>query len=317
MTLTSRLLWQSLDRHFLQIAEDADENLLVISPFIKRRIFDRLLDVVKRRVQIKVYTRWLPSEVALGVSDPQIFLTAKESGKAAIHLIDELHAKLIIADEKTLLLGSANFTAAAWGLKKLSNFETATIFSPVPEELTLFLMDLNSRSRPATEEEMKKILAEANDLKQEINLKKLEPEPDPDSIDGIENKALPLSRSPDRLYRQYTALRDSAKPDSDALHDLLMIDCGPSLDEGEFNLAAASFLRSHPIVRLLDKFLSKPRRFGEIRNWLRDHSFIDDDDQTESKSTQTLIRWLLYFEGDRYQLDTPNYSEILSLRSQI
>ena len=50
--------------------ESAADGVAVIAPFIKVDALRSLLDVVPPTVSLRCVTRWLPREVAAGVSDP-------------------------------------------------------------------------------------------------------------------------------------------------------------------------------------------------------------------------------------------------------
>ena len=54
-------------------------------------------------------TRWLPREIAAGVSDPEILDVLEERGNFTLTLVDNLHAKIYVADENCLV-GSSNVT---------------------------------------------------------------------------------------------------------------------------------------------------------------------------------------------------------------
>ena len=73
-----------------------------------------LLDVIPTATHLHCVTRWLPQEVAAGVSDPEILDMLEERGNFTLSLVDRLHAKLYIAGERCLA-GSANVTLAGLG----------------------------------------------------------------------------------------------------------------------------------------------------------------------------------------------------------
>jgi hypothetical protein len=56
-----------------------------------------------------------------------------------------------VIDNREILMGSANVTAAALGLSPRPNLELVALVTPPPQELALFLAELRVRSRPATD----------------------------------------------------------------------------------------------------------------------------------------------------------------------
>ena len=308
------ILWRDLGARLQLSLAGASSSVVLAAPFIKIAPFERLLDTIGTHVRVDVFTRWLPEEVAAGASDPGVFDVVKARG-ASLHLVNDLHAKLFVIDNREMLMGSANVTAAALGLSPRPNLELVASITPPPQELALFLAELRMRSRLATEEEMAEVLAAAEHRRRE-----------PYGEGGVKGGAeishapalpwLPRFRSPDRLYGIYS---DSeylfqAKPVDAALGDVLRPAPPAGLTEVAFNEHARQALRANPLVLLLDDFTSEPRRFGAVSAWLAD-AMPGSDYRARQTAAQVLIRWLTYFDAERYWIDTPSYSEILHRRS--
>jgi hypothetical protein len=187
--------------------------------------------------------------------------------------------------------------------------------TPTPQELALFLAELRMRSRVATEEEMAQVLAAAEHRRRE-----------PYAEAGVEEGGeishspaspwLPRFRSPDRLYGLYSdpEYLFQAKPVDAALCDMLLVAPPAGLTEAAFNEHARQALRANPVVIALDDFTCEPRRFGAVSAWLGD-AMPGSDYRARQTAAQVLIRWLTYFDAERYWIDTPSYSEILHRRS--
>ena len=91
-----------------------DATAVIISPYIKTEAFEYLVDSIPAHCQLKCVTRWLPKDVAAGVSDPEVFTILEARGNSKMYLVDNLHAKLYIADRKCLV-GSSNVTLGRIG----------------------------------------------------------------------------------------------------------------------------------------------------------------------------------------------------------
>jgi hypothetical protein len=307
------ILWQDLGRRLEAFFTGARSSVVLAAPFIKVAPLERLLNAIARCVRIDVFTRWLPDEVAAGVSDVEIFDVVKARG-ASLHLLNNLHAKLFVIDNREIMMGSANVTVAALGFSPRPNLELVSSITPPPQELALFLAELRMRSRPATEEERAQVLVAAEH-------RRPEPHTDPGVEEGEEISHalavpwLPRFRSPDRLYRLYSDpdFLFQAEPVEAALYDVVRLAPPAGLTEKAFNEHARQALRANPLVLALDDFTSEPRRFGAVSAWLAD-AMPGLNDRSRQAAAQVLIRWLTYFDAERYWIDTPSYSEILHRR---
>jgi hypothetical protein len=289
----------------------AERSIVIAAPFVKVTALRALLDATSDIVEVTVYTRWRPDEVARGVSDTEALALVEARG-GKVWLLDALHAKLFLVDGRHALVGSANVTAAGLGLSRSPNFE---ILTPVVMELgtaALLIEDLQARSRRATPEIAAAIEAAAAALF-------VQDAPyDPDAQNEIVDAPttwMPRFRSPDRLYDLYSDedWRASAKPGDPALCDLIRLQLPKALDRGAFNThVRRRLLATHPI-RVLDAALSEPQRFGALTEALR--AVVPEVSHGERQALlQRCLRWMLYFAPDLYELNTPNYSEIVSKR---
>ena len=105
-----------------ELAQSATERVLLCAPFIKERVLCIILSEIREDVFVRIVTRWRAVEVAAGVSDLEVFELAKERPRTELALLNDLHAKLYLADDRGLA-GSANLTAAALGWSENNNLE--------------------------------------------------------------------------------------------------------------------------------------------------------------------------------------------------
>ena len=94
--------------------ECAEGEITVIAPFIKVDALRSLIKVINADAHLRCVSRWLPREIAAGVSDPEILDLLETRGNFSLSLADQLHAKLYIAGDRCLA-GSANVTLAGLG----------------------------------------------------------------------------------------------------------------------------------------------------------------------------------------------------------
>ena len=250
-------------------------------------------------------------EIAAGVSDVEVLLLAK-SRSADLRLLDELHAKLYLVDNARALIGSANVTSAGLGIARRPNLELLQLVPVEAAQAVSFLMELRRRSRIATQEEANRLKKWAAIIGPRL-LYESEAQPVSEPLEDW----IPRFRSPDRLYQMFKAVESGSVDEvgEAALADLEWLIISRTLPEEMFNECVRGVLRRSPTVQDLDQFLKVPRRFGELIAWLKSRSPQKSHDEREG-ALQTLIRWLMYFDGGRYRIDELNYSEVLSLRPE-
>jgi len=308
------VFWRDLDGHVRGHLAGGERRAVVVAPFIKADALTRILADVPSAATLLVYTRWRVDEVAAGVSDPQI-LEAVEARGGEVWLCDELHAKLFVADGRALV-GSANVTAAALGLSRRPNLELLQPVDSTEAIVELFLAELRTRSRRAMAAEAEAVMAKAAALAA-VAPAELLAAPDADQARAAEARPwFPGFRSPDRLYGLATDpdwVRQ-AKPSDPALQDLLALQVDAATGQAAFDAAVRGRLRAAEVVQNLDGFLAEPRRFGALTDWLRT-VIPEADHEQRQEAGQTLIRWLTYFDAERYEVGRPGaYSEVLSRR---
>src|ERR1700761_8118340 len=99
----------------------AEERAVLCAPFVKIGALEPVLGALAPAVDVLLFTRWRPEEVAAGVSDTAV-LGLIEGRGGRVFLCDSLHAKAFIFDD-VALVGSANLTARALGWTAAPNLE--------------------------------------------------------------------------------------------------------------------------------------------------------------------------------------------------
>ena len=131
-----------------ELANCAQNRVLLCAPFIKVRVLRTILSAIKDGVSVQVVTRWRAVEVASGVSDLEVFELVNERANTKLALLDELHAKLYLADDRGLA-GSANLTATALGWADRRNVELLLPVTRSDENVARLLRRLEC-AEPAT-----------------------------------------------------------------------------------------------------------------------------------------------------------------------
>ncbi len=109
--------------HVCELMRQAQSDVFIASPFIKVAALRRVLSAIPAAVrEITVVTRWIPIEIAAGVTDLEAFDVLCGYPQARLLLHPLLHAKVYRADSQCLT-GSANLTARGLGWAAVSNVE--------------------------------------------------------------------------------------------------------------------------------------------------------------------------------------------------
>lgn len=293
---------------------NACTNVVIVSPFIKRSPFDRLVASISDNVELTCVTRWRLQEVASGISDPSIWETIKNRGNSSLWLRGDLHAKYYRVD-RDCVIGSANLTDTGLGWRLHSNlellvrpadpvilreeFEEPLIVNSTAVDDALYRHVVESSARlmglgkqfwdPSAEE-----VSDAGILEQEID----------------DSQWLPETRHPENLYSAYaqntsqltTAAQSTAE--RDLQHFILPPDLPQEVFDGEIGIQ----LLAKPLIRQIDAHLSQPRRFGEVTAFLSKHLH---GQREVDIAWQTTMRWLRHFLPTRYALAVPSHTEIM------
>ncbi len=312
MTSPADILVDGLEASLHDLARSALRELRIVAPFVKAPQLRAALACVAPGVRAAVTTRWLPEEVASGVSDLEVLDVCRKAG-AELFLLDRLHAKLFVADGRRVLLGSANLTARGLGSAASPNLELLLPCEPSPRSIATTLGRIDIESRPATEEERASVAAIAAELAD--TMATVPPSPRPET--AARAAWLPEFRSPDRLFSVYQDLSDGTLDGNEpvAVRDIVALGLPFDLDRPSFEHAVRASLGTMPSIRGLDDFLRASRRFGEITAWLEAWRPACTKSERQ-RMGQTLIRWLTHFDPERYRMSTPRFSEVLSLSAR-
>lgn len=257
----------------------------IIAPFIKTDALRSLLDVIPARASIRCVTRWLPAEVAAGVSDLEVLDVLEERGAQELLLADRLHAKLYIADNHCLA-GSANVTLSGLGeTNDAGNIEILVDTDLDDLGVAAVLRSIESDAISAT-----RAIADAV-----RRLAEVLPEAPPLAFTSVWH---PVSRHPEQAFRLY---RNPPSGFLSAANRMLLADIArsnlsPGLDELEFRLAVRALLGAIPIAA---KFLNSTR--AELLTRADASSYLESVTTTDYSSQDlwtAFVRWMSHYYDD-------------------
>ncbi len=280
----------------VELLAAATQDVLICAPFIKAGVLTRLLQAIPSPVPVRVVTRWLPAEIAVGVSDLEVFDVVAARDGTRLDLLDRLHAKIYVADN-VALVGSANLTGAALGWSDKPNLELLTTLAATGEAIRQFLDQL-AEARPATVEERDRLRNLAAELDvPELNL-----------VSDAATTAsavlwLPRLAAPARLFQAYipqTRDRLAASVLEAALSDIDALGIPAGLPEPAFRQAVTDAFERMPAVQRLLAAAADDLRDADGADIIRQMPVARDLDAEQ----QWLIvrEWMTGFLGDRYEI---------------
>lgn len=283
-----------------ELLRSSTKSVSIIAPFIKISAFKYLLEVIPSSVHIRCVTRWLPEEVASGVSDPEIITLLEERGNFSISLVDTLHAKLYIADDRCLA-GSANVTHYGLGETKGANNIEILVETTLNDLNVIGALEAISLvERPAS-------LLEAEKARRLADCLKSTPVK-PDVI------WFPRSRRAERAYEFYCVPPSGylSAADQILIDDIAQANLQLGLDEEGFRIAIRQLLAEIPLAKALlssdkDMLLTRADALPYV-------TLTSGSEFTKQDLWQSFVSWMSCFFSDI--LITQDITEVALRRAQ-
>lgn len=294
------------------LVASAKREVLLCAPFIKVGALKVILSVLPKGVSLRVITRWRVEEVACGVSDLEVFDVVGALENANLKLLNELHAKLYLADENCLI-GSANLTGAALGWSTKPNVELLLGAQRANPEIAALIERLKDavqatpQMRADIEEQAARLgvavnLADGDDISKEI-------------AEIAQRPWLPQCATPDKLFAVYRNPRTPVVVPGtreDAVDDLLSLALRRGLSEAEFSGAVATTLEKFPSIRrILDKV---PARLADQDALAIIRELRPDLSEPDVRKQWSIVRdWIGVFFANRFEVAPESF--VLRIKS--
>ncbi|UPT74148.1 MAG: phospholipase D-like domain-containing protein [Elusimicrobiota bacterium] len=309
----------------------AGRSVELFSPYISVAMLERLPLVGAAERKVTIVTSWRLTDLMFGASDPKLFDYCRQNG-IFLFVNQKLHLKSFLLDGKRLFTGSANLTLRGLGAIDQHNHETLVEVAEAPEDYLLFLSRIKQESTLVTESLSKKLEAlffqglELPPMDQLKQLEKMQSGVD-DLLQQEKQGAflisqLPMSRSIDDLFAVFMGGHgDDEQIQATARHDIANYDLAAlkTLSNVEFRAQLATRFFAQPFVSALCAFIDRPRRFGEIKEWVQrrctDVPVPSRRDLTGN--VQVLYQWLVDLGPDRFEVRRPQHTELICPKSAL
>jgi len=285
----------------LEAVRSARVSVALIAPFIKADVVRRVLAETATSVRVTVVTRWIPAEIAAGVSDLEVFDVLEERGDAVLLLNPHLHAKLYRLDE-VYLFGSANLTGKALGWRAPANVELLHAAPALKAELRSFEEELIRSSMPTDAHYRDEIRRQVERL---VELGLTARDLAAAETDDLPSTWLPRCPTPERLWDVYidpeAARRRMVESAFDAAReDLATLRLGPGLSEAQHYRSVVSTLNQMPLVQAIDARAAEGIG-GEDAAALIQAAGPLPVHYTAAEMWEILLAWLQYYFPGRYR----------------
>ena len=306
----------SIGEQLLDLFSCARQESFIVAPFIKSAVIARVVEALDPEVKLTCITRWHPHEIKAGVSDIGIWDVLLSHSPAKLLIVPNLHAKYYRADNK-LAVGSANLTNAALGWSAVPNIEVM-VWRESDRALRQWEANLEAQATTVDDSIVRHFERLVEGLPDTIGLVSDSYSGDENAVDsplqvsGLSHGSwLPITRYPELLYKVYSRSLENISLGAieSATSDLLILAVPVGLDEATFNASVAANLVQIPLVREVDRFLTQPRSFGAVRDFLGSLGAYPAG-RDSSSDWQTLMRWFNFFLPWRFRVSVPNHSEV-------
>lgn len=296
--------------------QNSREATTLVSAYLTIEGMDWVLCKLTRDVKCRVLSRWNCNELLSGASDIEVYEKLRKYN-FSLHILPDLHAKVIVIDNKFLFLGSANITNSGLRLVPGGNKEIGTIITPDEQDLDL-IETLFNEAILVTDELYLDFYKELQDLK-ETNSK---PEAKVNWSKNLQNKLLKpptklwvaetlWSQSPEKLFDNINS--------GEVVHDLALLGFDSLNANGiSKEILKQAFLQSRIWKWFKNKIFCTENRemyFGELSANL--HSSLLDDPtpyrQTVKTLLSNLLEWSSIFGSEFILIDRPNHSQRVRL----
>lgn len=306
----SNLHFDGLFPFLEDLAQSANFEVVVISPFMSRAAAARFCRALDLDIAVSVFTRWLPGDLASGASDCEAFLEFQKFPNARFFTNDRLHAKYFRFDDK-FVFGSANMTLKALTDSSHSNIELLSEPLNRSEVSMLFEENVLRDAEFISVERFLEFQALQNMLREELGAGA---EQDIVSVNKVGDESdfwWPPFRNPDDFFKIYKSDGSEWSPDEMARFRALISRWSVPLgmERNSLELYIRECIKNETVVKDLNLFLaSSERRFGEVTSYLSQTWLARSE---ASVYWQVLLRWLLYFSSGNYSYRRNPHSELV------
>ena len=301
-----------LQNYFKECLKNCKDEIIVCSAFITMKGIEWFYNNLQnKKINCRVISRWDRGDLLSKVSDIEVYNFCKKMGWS-FEIIENLHAKFYLMDQKDLISGSLNLTAKGFGLVPISNKEFGNYFEAIDEDLININIFLEDAIKITDEifNEYKKYLKDNKDFVIQ-QLPEL-----PEKIKNLKEKKLTKLWVHDFLFNEPENLLNNFNENTeDLIHDRSLLNIS-SQDDLSLETIKLNFVNLDLYKWFIKQIKNKENRsfsFGELSALI--HNSLFDDPKPYRKEIKNLqanfIKFLKILEFENIKIERPNYSQVI------
>jgi hypothetical protein len=277
--------------------------VIIVSPFITMSAFQRISEFIEADASISVLTRWIPSEVAVGISDPRIYpIVVNGYPGRSVSILRSLHTKLYMRGERALI-GSANLTHPGFGWAFHSNEELLVEVSSNLDALRQIVHRMQQNATVVDQQIYHHIMDQSSKIHQwssimyDIQATHIGDEfTNPNASTTSRVTWCPKTSQPNTLHRYYQGQTSHllAETMKTAPSDIAYLRVPIGLKKSDFENYISDTLAKEKVITLFDDAIRHDDpigTFSELMGMSRDAA---------EASFEIVQNWVFKFLGDRY-----------------
>ena len=304
-----------LQSYFKECLKNCKDEIIVCSAFITMKGIEWFYNNLQnKKINCRVISRWDRGDLLSKVSDIEVYNFCKKMGWS-FEIIENLHAKFYLMDQKDLISGSLNLTAKGFGLVPISNKEFGNYFEAIDEDLiniNIFLEDAIKITDEIFNEYKKYLEDNKNFVIQKL------PEL-PEKIKNLKEKKLTKLWVHDFLFNEPENLLNNFNENTeDLIHDRSLLNIN-SQDDLSLETIKLNFVNLDLYKWFIKQIKNKDNKsfsFGELSALI--HNSLFDDPKPYRKEIKNLqanfFKFLELLKFENLKIERPNYSQVITFK---
>lgn len=299
----------------------SSENFTLFVPYIQARFLSELLESYKGNPTQTIVTSWKPQDIALGISDIEVFPYCRDNGITLL-VNNRIHLKAYaINNYDSCIITSSNISGKGLAIDQNYNYEMGVIVNELEIEDKIYFDQIIEASVKVKQE----YYDQAKNQIESIELKK-------EMIESFEFRfedktkyflltALPMSEDVKTLYSVYQGDYGDFSEEviRSAEHDIRLYGIPRKKSKSEFERFLKSSYFSHPFIKAFLDFNCAGKHFGELSSWLHNScSTVPTPRRFEIKEAlQRIFSFTVTLSNGVYRIEIPyEHSQVLKKKNK-
>lgn len=305
---------------------DQNEEITIFSAYLKLSVLKRLN--FKNNIK-QIVVGWEVKDLCLEVSDFEPIYNYCQDNEIVLYRNTRIHLKALWNNNRSVLFGSANITNKGIGETNKYNFELNGMVDNMSFDDQSYLNKIILDSQYVSEElyeELKRLVDDFDTP--EIVYPKL-PTPPP-TVDYFLINQLPMSSSPELLFKIYQGEKVEDLETNCAAHDLELYKIPKNLNKTDFLDFLKEHFNKHPFIQTFKEAVKTatneryPERngsmqFGTVTRWFSNNTTTVPTPRPYELSIYIVIlySWICYFDPNFYWDIPGSKSQVIYYRQFI